>query len=572
MKLFKSTLARICLVMILMTAAAIITDYFPAQSYPAAAASVSLSDSKKTLQIGRNERFSLELIGASTGKIKWKSSKKDIATVDSNGLVKACKAGKTTISAKYNGKTYKCTVTVKKAPKVKTVTSTDYVYLKGRDVDIFIDKNITYRNDFLESTELVMAKLEEMTGLSFEPEDKKYILNNESTNICDPFIGHDPWPDLYNMDNVTVFVLKDTDDNPFLPCCLGNAVVLNSHSAEIHNPDYGIYTLAHELTHCIMSRNGYLIKCRGDKITEGVASYWGKVFSAAMSDYFPFDDSPSINFEGRFIGTINEDTIEELFLADFSSIYDSSSTMDYCFGFNLVKYLIENYGPEKFNSFLVSLPRPVYDLNSNTDILAQYNTLKKTYGKSILKKFGKWYSKKYGSHNLKDNIYGLSDPDTVITDDDAFWALKSLNPGENFTIDKNLEIRPNHYIPVLEGTTLTVKKDLRIIMNELSSIQVYGTLKVDSPDFITFEKSGFYKDSDIPPFLMVYDTLQIGDVTFCFKNSYNSPGEITFSDGHFDIYNTGPVYINGNGAEELVRDYITFTGYRPVYINDVLFT
>lgn len=47
------------------------------------------------------------------GTIKWKSSNKKVATVSAKGLVKAKKKGKAIITAKVNGKTLKCTVTVK---------------------------------------------------------------------------------------------------------------------------------------------------------------------------------------------------------------------------------------------------------------------------------------------------------------------------------------------------------------------------------------------------------------------------------------------------------------------------
>ena len=46
--------------------------------------------------------------------VKWESSNKSIATVSSKGKVTAKKAGKATITAKVNGKSYSCKITVKK--------------------------------------------------------------------------------------------------------------------------------------------------------------------------------------------------------------------------------------------------------------------------------------------------------------------------------------------------------------------------------------------------------------------------------------------------------------------------
>ena len=47
------------------------------------------------------------------GKVKWSSSNKKVATVNSKGKVVAKKKGTAKISAKVGGKTYRCKVTVK---------------------------------------------------------------------------------------------------------------------------------------------------------------------------------------------------------------------------------------------------------------------------------------------------------------------------------------------------------------------------------------------------------------------------------------------------------------------------
>lgn len=58
-------------------------------------------------------------VKGASAKVTWKSSNRNIATVDSGGKVTAKKAGKVTITAKANGKTAKCKVTVKKLSKRK---------------------------------------------------------------------------------------------------------------------------------------------------------------------------------------------------------------------------------------------------------------------------------------------------------------------------------------------------------------------------------------------------------------------------------------------------------------------
>jgi uncharacterized repeat protein (TIGR02543 family) len=94
---------------------------------------VGLSIVKKKLLAGQG--VSLKLKGAS-GTVKWSSSKKSVATVSSNGTVKAKKKGKTVITAQYGGKKYKSTISVE-APKLSkskvsmTLGDTTTVKLNG---------------------------------------------------------------------------------------------------------------------------------------------------------------------------------------------------------------------------------------------------------------------------------------------------------------------------------------------------------------------------------------------------------------------------------------------------------
>lgn len=73
------------------------------------------SISSKTLSIGYNGSDVLKLNGAGD-KVSWSSSNNSVVTVSGNGnscYVKAVTPGTATVSAVYNGSTYKCLVTVK---------------------------------------------------------------------------------------------------------------------------------------------------------------------------------------------------------------------------------------------------------------------------------------------------------------------------------------------------------------------------------------------------------------------------------------------------------------------------
>lgn len=95
--------------------------------------------SKSTLTLHRPNSATLKVTGT-TMKVKWKSSNKDVAIVNSKGKVTAKKAGKVTITATVGGKELKCKVTVKGmepdmigAVPPNTVYSTWYcpLYLKN---------------------------------------------------------------------------------------------------------------------------------------------------------------------------------------------------------------------------------------------------------------------------------------------------------------------------------------------------------------------------------------------------------------------------------------------------------
>lgn len=72
---------------------------------------VTLNKSSMTLAVKKTGTFKAS---GNTKGITWSSSNKKVATVNKNGKVTAKSVGTTTIQMKVNGKTYKCTVRVRK--------------------------------------------------------------------------------------------------------------------------------------------------------------------------------------------------------------------------------------------------------------------------------------------------------------------------------------------------------------------------------------------------------------------------------------------------------------------------
>ncbi|MBQ9965385.1 MAG: InlB B-repeat-containing protein [Clostridia bacterium] len=86
---------------------------------------VQLSNKKNTLYRGQAKKLSLKYIPLGA-KVTWKSSNKKIATVSSSGRVTAKGLGKTTVLAKYKGKTYKATINVSHMKPSYGATLCDY--------------------------------------------------------------------------------------------------------------------------------------------------------------------------------------------------------------------------------------------------------------------------------------------------------------------------------------------------------------------------------------------------------------------------------------------------------------
>lgn len=116
MKLQKLTRQRIATLLSI----SLVTAGMMIPSPHASAAKIKLNKTKLKLTVGSTYKLK---INQKKVKVKWTSSKKKIASVNSQGKVKAKKVGTTIISAKVKGKKYKCRVTVQKAKTTKPATT-----------------------------------------------------------------------------------------------------------------------------------------------------------------------------------------------------------------------------------------------------------------------------------------------------------------------------------------------------------------------------------------------------------------------------------------------------------------
>ena len=99
--------------------------------YVVSAASVKISKTK--YKMNKGEKFTLKITGTNK-TVKWSTSNKKIATVNSKGKVTAKKKGTVTITAKVGSKKFKCKITVE-APSISKKT---YTMKKGKTVTLKI--------------------------------------------------------------------------------------------------------------------------------------------------------------------------------------------------------------------------------------------------------------------------------------------------------------------------------------------------------------------------------------------------------------------------------------------------
>lgn len=108
-----------------------------------------ISAKSATLTVGKSKTLSVKKNGKKVKTAKWSSSKKAVATVSKTGKVIAKKAGKAVIKAKVNGKTYKCTVTVKASSKKNANTEHTHNWVYKVDKKAYDEKKTVTTDEWV---------------------------------------------------------------------------------------------------------------------------------------------------------------------------------------------------------------------------------------------------------------------------------------------------------------------------------------------------------------------------------------------------------------------------------------
>lgn len=129
----RQRMQKSCRIYVVMLIFALVLSVVPAIGVSAKTKSGKITINKTKLTMVVKDKYTLKVTGTSK-KIKWSSSKRSVVAVTGKGRITAKKAGKAVITAKVNGKKYRCKVTVKKSPQISkkkvTISTKDKLTLK----------------------------------------------------------------------------------------------------------------------------------------------------------------------------------------------------------------------------------------------------------------------------------------------------------------------------------------------------------------------------------------------------------------------------------------------------------
>lgn len=166
---------RLNIIMTMFLLAAMLVIIMPAQ-VTEAKGKVKLSTTKKVLQVGKTYTVTLK----NAKNVKWKSSRKSVAVITKKGTNRAkiiAKApGKSTVTASYKGKKYKCRITVSEKNTQSdnpVLNATDVMlYCVSDDYQSFVQENPNHLKEFQFKVSGTKQKVKSWTLLG---EDKDYF-------------------------------------------------------------------------------------------------------------------------------------------------------------------------------------------------------------------------------------------------------------------------------------------------------------------------------------------------------------------------------------------------------------
>ncbi|MBO7336939.1 MAG: hypothetical protein J6U42_08400 [Lachnospiraceae bacterium] len=281
-------------------------------------------------------------------------------------------------------------------------------YIEGDRFFLIVEAGSDLPGDYADNVSLIIDKMEELTGLSFDVGQRTYKIDNSTADY-----GYDPWEGFDFGNKVQIYIKVDEESAGYISCAdscfltlveyeLFSMDVWNAVPAYRDNPwrrmDHIDYcTIAHELTHVLTRRYATY----GKILTEGCADYvMEKVIRALSSVSSDFEGSERHLSDNLFYSVANEITpenAEEVFRNDYSDLSHADRGDEYTLGRMMCSFLEETYGEHFLIDYTNACIAAGYGYDSfwgdpsEADREVLTGLYKKTFGDDVFVRFGEYY-------------------------------------------------------------------------------------------------------------------------------------------------------------------------------------
>ena len=262
--------------------------------------------------------------------------------------------------------------------------------------------------DFADNVSLIMDRMEEETGLTFDVDWRLAGVDNSTVDY-----GYNPWEGFDFKDNLPIYIKVDLEDVGYIPCATAEFVTLYMYelfSEDVWNsvPSYrdnswrrndhiDYYTVAHELTHSLTERYAHC----GKILTEGCADYVAEKVIDSLASVSPdFEGSVEVmyrNFDYMVEDDVTPENAEEIFRNDYSDLSVANRGDEYTLGRMICSFLSDTYGESFLRDYINACRNAGYSYEQFWGMLEDEDrskladVFKETFGDDVFVNFGRYY-------------------------------------------------------------------------------------------------------------------------------------------------------------------------------------
>lgn len=291
------------------------------------------------------------------------------------------------------------------------VTTTDYSIFETERCVLLADKDITLPGNFAEVVEAIVDEIEKETGLKHDPEDWKPV----QSDAVSGYFGFNPFAGVEKGKKIPIYLVNDREGVGYISWASESETTLvvyelmseelwNSIPVYRDNPwrkrDYMDYeTVAHEVTHTIVSRNVSLSKI----MTEGIATHVEKVVTKNLSGKYPCVHYEEKIYDG-IPDPITRDNAEHIFITDYEEISHADRGAEYTLGMIICDYMYETFGQDAFKKYADEINKQqiffYYGNQTEEDMKKLSQAMKTVFGDDFFINFGDWYGKNKSRYRM----------------------------------------------------------------------------------------------------------------------------------------------------------------------------